>query len=56
LKSKIKCGNCGSSFLIDENDLEEGRDLKCPECRQPLGEKFIEQLKNAFKTLHAYQR
>lgn len=56
LKSRIKCANCNASFMVDEKDLAQGKVLECPECRQPLGEKFLDQLKNAFRSLHEYQK
>lgn len=55
MKSKIKCGNCEKSFVIDEKDLAETSNLECPECRQPFDEKFLEQLRGAFKSIHEYQ-
>jgi hypothetical protein len=41
---------------LDEKALDEKDSLKCPKCFQPLGEKVLVQLKNAFESLHKYQK
>ena len=56
MKSKITCKNCTGSFMIDEDELNEQKELKCPICMQPFDEKITQQLKNAFKTLKEYQK